>query len=505
MIAGQGTVIRDAGTRASTVVTDRSAGDSGSLRLQRLDQVLAGDPDAVDARAERAGLLREQGRFEDAKRDYLELIRRRPTDFAALNDFGTLVLTAGYREAARSLFAEAVRHHPDNADGHVNLANLLFLTGEQAAAREHFETALKIAPGHIHAHRGMGNLLAALGDMTGARAHRDRGFKGHALTVLPYRGEGTPINILLLVSAAGGNIPTTSLLDARQFQTSVLVAEYADPNVPLPPHDLVFNSIGDADLCREGLEGACSIMARTTRPVINHPTHVLKTGRAANVARLRGLPNVVVPRTTALSKQTLMRPDAATKIAGDGFDFPLLVRALGFHTGHHFAHVETPEELAAPVKDFPGDDVWLIERLDARDDAGMYRKYRVMFVDDALYPLHLAISRDWKVHYFTADMAASAENRTRDAAFLSDMAGAIGPGAMAGLERIRAALKLDYGGIDFAVSPQGDILFFEANATMVVYPPVLDPKWAYRRPAVEAVLAAVRAMLVGRSIADRAA
>jgi hypothetical protein len=486
-------------------VTKGSPGVSRSLRLQQLDQVLARDPDATDARAERAGLLREQGRFEDAKRDYLELLRRKPDDFAALNDFGMLVLNAGYREAARWLLGEAVRRHPDNANGRVNLANLLFLLNEQAAAREHFDAALKIDPGHIHAHRGMANLLAALGDMTGARAHRDQGFKGHALTVLPYRGEGMPINVLLLVSAAGGNIPTNSLLDDRQFQTSALVTDYADPILALPPHDLVFNSIGDADLCGEGLEAACAIVARTTRSVINHPTHVLRTGRAANVARLRGLPNVVVPQMTKLPKRTLMEPDAAAKIASDGFVFPLLVRAPGFHTGHHFAHVETPEELARAVKDFPGDDVWLIERLNARDGAGMYRKYRAMFVGGTLYPLHLAVSRDWKVHYFTADMAGSPENRAKDEEFLTDMAGTIGPNAMIGLERIRTALDLDYGGIDFAVNPQGDILFFEANATMVVTPPLLDPKWAYRRPAVEAVLAAVHTMLVGRSVADRAA
>jgi hypothetical protein len=494
-------VIRDAGTRAD--VTDRAPGASGNSRLQELDRVLERDPDAVDARAERAGLLREQGRFDDAKRDYLELIRRRPTDFAALNDFGTLVLNAGYSEAARSLFGEAVRHHPDNPNGRVNLANLLFLIGEQTAARAHFEVALKVDPGHIHAHRGMGNVLAALGDTSGARAHRDKGFKGHALTVLPYRGEGMPINVLLLVSAAGGNIPTHALLDERQFQTSVLVAEYADQNAALPPHDLVFNSIGDADLCGEGLDAACTILARTTRPVINHPAQVRKTGRAANVARLRGLPNVVVPRMATLPKRILMGPDAAAAL-GD-FNFPLLVRAPGFHTGQCFAHVETPEALAGAVKDFPGDDVWLIERLDARDDAGMFRKYRVMFVDGALYPLHLAISRDWKVHYFTADMADSPENRAKDSAFLADMPGAIGANAMAGLERIRAALDLDYGGIDFAVNRHGDILFFEANATMVVYPPLLDPKWAYRRAAVDAVLTAVRTMLVGRSSALRPA
>ena len=164
-----------------------------------------------------------------------------------------------------------------------------------------------------------------------------------------------------------------------------------------------------------------------------------------------------------------------------------------------------PEQLAGAVGDFPGDDAWLIERLDARDDAGLFRKYRVMFIDGALYPLHLALSRDWKVHYFTADMAGSLDNRAKDEAFLNDMAGTIGPRAMAGLERICAVLGLDYGGIDFAVNTQGDVLFFEANATMVVYPPLADPKWAYRGAAVGTVLAAVQTMLLRRLRTDRAA
>jgi len=88
-------------------------------RIEKLDRVLARDPDAFAARFERAGLHREQGAYEAAKADYLELLRRRPTDFGVLNDFGNLVLKAGYKDAARSLFSEAVRHHPDNPMGRV--------------------------------------------------------------------------------------------------------------------------------------------------------------------------------------------------------------------------------------------------------------------------------------------------------------------------------------------------------------------------------------------------
>jgi hypothetical protein len=151
--------------------------------------------------------------------------------------------------------------------------------------------------------------------------------------------------------------------------------------------------------------------------------------------------------------------------------------------------------------------VCLIDQLDARDGDGFFRKLRVMIIDRKIYPLHLAISRNWKIHYFKADMADSPDNRRHDAAFLDDMPSFVGPRGMAALERINAALDLDYGGIDFAVNSDGDILLFEANDTMVMVPLSNDPKWDYRRPAFDAVFAAIHTMLMQRamSAAGRAA
>jgi hypothetical protein len=474
--------------------------NSRKARIEELDRLLERTPDAVEARYERAGLLREQGAYEKAKRDYLELIRRKPNDFGVLNDFGTLALKAGYRSAARSLFEEAVRHHPNNAMGHVNLANLLLLINEHDRAHGHFKAALAIDPAHIHAHRGMGNLLAEMGDAAGARRHRDLGFQADFLTALPYRGDQAPIQVLLLISAMGGNTPTATLLDDDVFQTTALVTEYYDGRLPLPSHDIVFNGIGDADLCGEGLQAAGSILARASRPVINHPRAVRKTGRRANAERLRGIPNLIAPRMVSVPRRLLAGPQAAGTVARHGFSFPVLARAPGFHTGHHFVRAETPAALAAAAEKFPGDDVWLIELLDARNAEGRFHKFRVMIVDRRLYPLHLAISGDWKVHYYTADMAHSADNRATEARFLQDMSAALGPRAMTALQRVVEALELDYGGIDFAVDAEGRVLFFEANATMVMVPLSLDEKWAYRRPAFEAVFAAVRTMLLERAV-----
>ena len=122
-----------------------------------------------------------------------------------------------------------------------------------------------------------------------------------------------------------------------------------------------------------------------------------------------------------------------------------------------------------------------------------------MFIGGIAYPLHLAISADWKVHYFSAGMADNASYREEERRFLEDMPGVLGARAVAALSRICTALGLDYAGIDFAVAPDGSLLLFEANATMVVFPPGPDPMWDYRRKAIGLVLEAASRMLLRSS------
>jgi hypothetical protein len=177
------------------------------------------------------------------------------------------------------------------------------------------------------------------------------------------------------------------------------------------------------------------------------------------------------------------------------------LRAPGFHTGKHFLKIDNLGELSNAVAQLPGSELLVMEYLDARGADGKARKYRVMMIDGQLYPRHLAISRDWKIHYFTAEMADSSEHRAEDGAFLGDMAGVLGSRAMSALARVQAVLGLDYAGIDFGLNEAGDVLLFEANATMVVLPPDAKPEWDYRRPAVERVYRAVVTMLRARASA----
>jgi hypothetical protein len=182
-----------------------------------------------------------------------------------------------------------------------------------------------------------------------------------------------------------------------------------------------------------------------------------------------------------------------------GFAFPLLLRAPGYHTGEHFERVEHAGELGAAVARLPGDPLLAIEFINVRGDDGQVRKYRAMFIGEAIEPLHLAISRDWKVHYLSADMAENVINRAEDAAYLADLPGVLGTRAVTALESIRDTLGLEYAGIDFALDAAGNVVVFEANATMVVPIPKSDPRWDYRRPPVQRIHALTRALIAARA------
>jgi GNAT superfamily N-acetyltransferase len=435
------------------------------------------------ARARRHAARGDDPRARDA---YLDVLRRDATHFAALNELATLAFGTRHIAAARAAYEQAVRHHPDNPIGRVNLGNLLLELGEAGPARDHYAAALDAAPNCAPAHQGLARALTELGE-AGAERHWRLGFAGHGAVTRPYRGTGRGVAVLLLVATRGGNIPTRDWLDDRVFAVTTVYADAWNPADALPPRDVVVNAIGDADARDHALRQADILLAGNTAPVVNQPARVRATGRVANAARLAAVPGVVTAATAERGRAELLAAGPAA--------FPLLLRVPGEHGGRHFQRVETASGLAEALATLPGERLLAIQPLEARGADGHTRKYRVVAVEGALYPAHLAIASQWKVHYFSADMATRPDHRAEEARFLDDMPGVLGARAMAALAGIVATLGLDYMGIDFALAPDGSVLLFEANATMVVVRPDGDPIWDYRRRAAGDVARAVRAML----------
>ena len=464
--------------------------------LVRIDALVEQHPDDVKLRFARACALEDLAWYEEAKRAYADVLKREPANFGALTNLGSLLHVHGQRTVARAFYTKAVVEYPDEPMAYVNLGNALLEDGDRAAAEAAYHAGLRVKADYPNLHFALSLLYREAGDHDSALKHHQLAFVKPIVTVAAYFGDGPPVDVLLLLAAHGGNVVTHPFFDRRVVRLYTLVAEGYQPWLELPPHHAIFNGIGDVDRSLAPLRVAREIVARSGAPVINDPDAVLASGRASVTERLASIPGVIAPRTFALPRSSVT-VDELTK---RGFTFPLLLRSPGHHTGNHFAWVESPHTLAAVRDALPGLELLAIEYLDGRGPDEMYRKYRVLFIGGKLYPLHLAISPRWKVHYFSADMADRPDHRAEEALFLRDMAAARGAENVAALERIAATLGLDYGGIDFGRDAAGNILLYESNATMAVFPPPPDEHFAYRRAPVDNVIAAIRQLVVDTGV-----
>jgi hypothetical protein len=258
---------------------------------------------------------------------------------------------------------------------------------------------------------------------------------------------------------------------------------------------LAFNLIADADLCADALPRALEIAARSPAPVFNAPARVAATGRIESARRLGALADVETPAMRLVARASL--------IENSPFGFPTLLRSPGFHAGRHFLRVETREQLPAALAELPGDALLAMSVLDARGIDGYHRKYRAMSIGGAWLPLHLAISSDWKVHYFSAEMGARAEHREEERRFLEDMPSVLGRRGCAALEAIAESVGLDYFGVDFAIAEDGRLRVFEANAAMAMLDPPEGSIWDYRRAPLAEARAAARGMVTRAALVSR--
>ncbi|HTU68771.1 MAG TPA: tetratricopeptide repeat protein [Candidatus Baltobacteraceae bacterium] len=456
--------------------------------LRDIDERLQQNPGNPELLFARACILDQLGRNDEARDAYIEVIKRNGSHVAALGNLGTLLYNAGYRSAARLTYAEALKHDPSDLRSLANLGNALLESGDLPEARQLYERAIALDPAFSPAHQGLSHVLGRLGEHEAAEEHRQAGFAAMPVVVSAFRGAGAPVSVLLLCSAYRGNVPTDVPFDDRTFMVVKLFTDYYEADLPLPPHDVIFNGIGDADLCEGSLLSAHALLQAHGATAINPPELVRETGRVQVAQRLRNIDGLIVPHIEAVGRDELARVER----------YPVLVRAPGYHAGEFFELARDRSELESVAAALPGERLLTIELLDARGADGAYRKYRVLSIGGRLYPVHLARSTHWKVHYFSADLARTPEAVAEEEAFLRNMRTAIGERAMRAIETAAQRIGLEYFGIDFGLDARGNVLFFEANATMRAVVPVRDDPNEARRAAALAANAAIRELVLSK-------
>jgi len=461
---------------------------------------------------ERGSLLTLLGREEEAKAQFLAVLREDETHLGTLINFAVLLANTGYPSAAKTAYRQALKHHPEDPLIHVNLGHLLFDEQNYSEAKKQYEEAIQalgdtpLVSHHrstrAQAHQGLAQVFYEQGQSALAEEHRQKGYEQEPLRSYPYSGKNTPKRLLILIAGRGGDLPYSGLLTPELFESQSLAIDFyvpPDPNNPqLPVHDVILNAIGDADTCSSSLHAAHRWLNHTTSPVINPPTQVLKSGRYTNAQRLGKLSGVRSAKMVLMDRSHFISQQAFTQALPPHFDFPLLIRSPGFQGGKHFEKVDDIQSLLATATKLPGSPLWVMEYLPAADALGNFRKYRVMLIDHQIYPLHLAISKHWKVHYFSAAMKDNPLFRKEEEAFLLRMPEVLGQNALKALYAIEKTLALDYAGIDFSIDPEGNIILFEANATMIISPPAEEPLWAYRQQPILRARRAAQQLLASR-------
>jgi tetratricopeptide (TPR) repeat protein len=401
--------------------------------------------------------------------------------------------------AAQTLEAYAAGSPSASATDLCKVATGYFTAGDYAAAARWYRLVLLLDAKLAVAHQNLAAIHALAGQVAEADSSRERAYQIQRVFIDPAGNPARQV-LILCVGRTSGNVPFEPLFSNRTCRRIMYAIDYAadQEDAQLPPYDLVFNAVGDPDIAAPLAERLLRFARRCGRPVLNPPAAVARTQRHRMCELLGDLDDVVVPACIRFDGPAIADPALSERLANAGIEWPLLARPASTHGGDGLVLCESLEALQDALGSSPCGH-YLTRFRDYRSADGCYRKYRIIFVDREPLPYHLAISSHWMVHYFSADMTANAWKIAEERAFLEEPETALGSRAMRAVNAIGRRLDLDYGGVDFTLLPDGRVLLFEANATMLVHRERQSGPLAHKSPHVQRIVDAFEHLQARRS------
>lgn len=414
---------------------------------------------------------------------------------AAANAAGIGLRSQGKLREAIDTFRAATAQFPSIPALHQNLAQALYEAGDTAEAIAEHRRVLAIEPRNVASNLALYELLQMTGDRVLALAHQRLALEEQRLFSHVAPREARSILLLFAPGDWQANIPVDFLFDRET--TSVhklyLLDERHVQHEPVPRYDVMWNAIAESPDAIGYLELASRIMSSQDKPALNEPRNVIATSRLRLPDTLRHT-GVHVPHVREIRREDLQRGEV-------GLAFPVIARPAGSHAGSGLARLKSAAECEQYVQANEAQTYYVSTFVDYSRD-GFFRKYRIVFVDGRPYPVHLAISPNWMIHYYNAPMAENQWMRDEEAAFLADLHSVFNGALLRALESIAEAVGLEYFGIDCSIDREGRVLMFEADPAMLVHssdPPDLYP---YKKQYIPRIYRAVETMIDRRKAAD---
>ncbi|MBU6461489.1 MAG: hypothetical protein KGK01_08390 [Bradyrhizobium sp.] len=365
----------------------------------------------------------------------------------------------------------------------------------------------KIAMGTVDAGEGLdlSLIVQLLGDKQMGLAVQDEVLAFHQLFRSPCSLEQPKLRVLALAAVmdVSGNTPIEFLLEhsGTELQTLYVVNGVELPS-PLPEHDVAIVIASDSEECREALRKIDRIAAHWPRPLLNPPQRVGNLDRDKLHRLLHGIEGLDMPATEAMTRARLsdlaQMDGPLADIAAD-MRFPIIIRPRGSHAGNGLAKIDGRASLGRYLAGRPEQEFFVSRFVDYANDDGLFRKYRIVFVDGRPYACHMAIADRWDIWYLNAGMAFSESKRAEEANFMRTFDDAFAVRHCHALAGMAKCIGLDYFTVDCAENKAGELLIFEADNTAVVHNMDSPEIFPYKSPQMNRIFDAFAAMLLHRA------
>jgi hypothetical protein len=369
----------------------------------------------------------------------------------------------------------------------------------------------KLIDGTIEAGEGLDLSLIAqlLGDKPAGLAIQNQILSSHQLFRSPCAVPKPRLRALALAAATdmGSNMPIEFLLGDSDVELMTLyVMPEIELPVALPDHDVAIVIASDSDECRNALRKIDRAVMLWPRPVLNPPRRVGNLDRGKLHRVLDGIAGVEIPATIAVTREQLSQAspsaDACRDIASD-LAFPVIVRPRGSHAGAGLAKLDDHDAIKRYLDARPEREFFIARFVDYSNRDGLFRKYRIAFIDGRPYACHMAIADRWDIWYLNAGMSISQSKRLEEQAFMQTFDIAFARRHATALSGISDRIGLDYFTVDCAETRDGSLLIFEADNSAIVHdmdPPDIFP---YKAQQMQRVFGAFAAMLDRRARQSR--
>jgi hypothetical protein len=395
---------------------------------------------------------------------------------------------------------------------HVGLARLARMSFTGADLRPLWRTLIaKLIGGTAEAGEALDLALIAqlLGDKPAGLAIQDQIFGSHQLFRSPCAVAKPRLRVLALAAATdiGSNTPIEFLLEDSGIELMTLyVTPKTELPLHLPDHDIAIAIASDSEDCRDALRRIDADAARWPRPILNSPRLVGNLDRDKLHRLLRGIPCLEIPETDIVAREQLSQLSHSLLTLSDvatGLAFPVIVRPRGSHAGSGLAKIDDIAAMARYLAGRTETEFFIARFVDYSDSDGLFRKYRIVFVDGRPYACHMAIADRWDLWYLNAGMSGCAEKRREEEAFMRTFDTGFARRHAIALAGIADRVGLEYFILDCAENEDGELLVFEADNTAIVHnmdPPDIFP---YKSPQMRKIFGAFAAMLCRRARHDR--